>query len=671
MPTRLLRAVFLSSLVWATLTASWLATPRSVLSQTGPLTAAPTVTAQVPDNAPPTTPILISPSNGAILTISNPTFIWEASTDEQGISHYQFFLDGVIVFSNLPTSTTTTPEYELTFNNSTQRYELLGDDPIAEGSHTWKIRAVDSTGNTTDSATWSFTIDTTAPVFVITQFGPENVSISAQDASTIPSTPIELDDNTPTLSGSGEANSAIQVTVSIPGDPNQQVLSTISAGGSWSLVLPLVPRDTIITLNFVITDLAGNISVLNGVQYVVNTAVIVFPPVSPSPSLDPTQPTPPPSSPAPSPLITIPLLPPDEVAQAVVNQITELIPGPIGAVVNALPEEIREAVTTTIEDLAPVSAAVVTAAIPIASAVAVASQFSWGLSPDIFIKILQAIGLIPVGKARGLVFDSYSYEPVPFALLTITGKSQDGSSVTETVVSDVDGIYKGVKLPPGSYQITVSHQDYLFPTQKVRPSYLRLDDYYRGERFTVRSSQEEQLFLIPVDMKSASRKRSWRTRLRLLIVGLSRRSLSISLPLFVISGILASLFPTLLNLVFFGMYTAMLGMRARLWFRTPIVSGVVIDDTGQKLAHAVIRLTQPETNELIGLVVTADNGEFALYGQPGVYQLSIVKEGYIWMDQGSALSFYEVNTTATPQQVVATMSSVRLLYQDLFGEATA
>jgi hypothetical protein len=637
--------------------------------QANPEVKSATVTATVPDNEPPTTPILVSPSNGAYVTVTKPTFVWEASTDDWGMGNYQLFIDGSIHFNNIPLTAADIPEFTLTYDSTTARYSLTPKTALSEGSHTWKIRAVDGTGNVTDSATWTFTIDTQAPIFVVTQVGDEAVSISAQDSSTIPASPIELEENQPTLSGTGEASSTIQLTVSIPGDPTQTYSATIASDGTWSINLTTLPRDVTITLDFIITDLAGNISILNGVQIVIVTPVITIPPTSPSPSpLASGEPTPPPTSPAPSPIITIPLIPPQEILEEVTQELSERLPAPIAAVINALPEEVKEVIENVADTLAPVSVAIVSGAIPVASTIAVASQFGWNISPDILIKILQALGILPVGKPRGLVFDSASYEPIPFALLTITGTSKNESPINETVVSDVNGVYKGIHLPPGKYRIDVSHQDFTFPTTKNRPSYLELSDYYRGEEFTVTSDKQEQLFLIPMDIKKDRQKRSWRTRFRLFLSRMSRRSGSMLLPLFVVSGLLATLFPTIINWLFFGIYSILMAVRVKEWFKIPIVTGTVIDTQGQPVSNVVIRLSLPETNELTGVMTTDQGGNFALFGSRSTYQLSIVKEGYIWTDGGAALSFYELNTTTGPQHLVATLEPATQIYTELFGE---
>jgi hypothetical protein len=644
------------------------------------------VTATVADNVPPTTPILVSPSNGSYVTDSTPSFVWEESTDDNGIGEYILELDGSTLFDNIPTSDIENVDYILEYDAVDGEYTLTPKSGISDGTHTWKIRAEDTLGNGTDSATWSFTMDTLAPAFVISDFGELTVSISAQDPGTIPVSPLELDDNEPLIIATGEASSDVATILTIPGDPTQNFSNGLDGSGNWSLQLGILPRDVVMTLDFTITDTAGNVSILSGLEFIINTTVIVIPPVtptptptpsptpSPSPSPTPTpdvtpapSPTPTPSPtlpplPEPSPIIEIPLIPPREIIHEVTQEISERFPTPLRNLVAATPEEIIQIV----EDSAPFSGAIVTAALPVATAIAVGSQFGGGLSISIFLKILQALGLIPGGKPQGLVFNSKTYEPVAFALLTITNKMSKKTPVVETVVTDVHGVYSGVKLQPDSYEITVSHQEYRFPTVEPRPQYVQMSDYYKGEMFNVSSSTEEQLFLIPVDPVTDQGTKSFKAKLRVQMAHLSKLTSVMTMPMFVLSGILALLFPSFWNWAVFLLYAAAVAYKSIGWFKVPQVTGTVIDENGNPIAHAVIRMSQSETNQLSSVITTNEKGEFKVFGPKTKYELVVTKPGYVWAAEGSALSFYEVDATVENQNVVVAMQPVGSIYEGLF-----
>lgn len=625
------------------------------------------VTATVPDNAAPTTPILIAPPNNSIITDSTPSFVWEAATDDQGISKYVLFVDGSIKFDNIPISDTTNANYVLTYDSGTGRYTLTPTAGLTDGTHTWKIQAWDTSSHSTDSVTWTFTIDTTAPSFVVNQIGTATgLAISAQDVSTIPLTPLILTANEPLIVATGEASSVVQTTLVIPGDPTQNFTTTIDVNGNWTLQLGILPRGVVMTLNFLITDTAGNLSILNGVEFMIEQDVIVFPPVSPTPTPEPTEPpssptpgvTPepssppsPPSTPAPSPFIVIPITPPRETIYLLIQDL-----------IDRLPDSVQDALETLgpiVEDLAPISAAVVALAVPIMSTIAVATQFGGSLSPTLLLKILQALGLLPIGKPQGLVFNSETDEGVPFAILTFRSKDPDfESSIVETMVTDTDGIYKGINLPAGTYQLEVSQQDFHFPTSHTRPAHLAMSDYYRGEEFEL-TDKQEPLFLIPVDPLVSNGKHRLIIKARLFFARLTRQTSFILYPLAFLSAILVILFPTVWNMLVFGLYAYLVTRRAIFWFKIPIITGQVVDEQGQPMEKVIVRLATVDENALAAVLLTDTNGEFRYYGQPDVYQLSLQKLEYVWMENKAALSFYQVDVRAKREHVVASLTPLR------------
>ncbi len=646
---------------------------------TNPKTRETTVTATVPDNAPPTTPILIAPENNSKLTINKPTFIWEASTDANGIDRYEMSLDGSTYFYNIPTNDTENDDYILDYNSITGRYSLTPKVGLSEGDHTWKIRAIDNLDNGTDSATWSFSVDTQAPSFVLTSIGAVTTSISAQDPSTIPSIPVELEDNQPLLTATGEAGSTVQLTLTIPGDPTQSFTVDIDSGGNFQHQLGILPRDVIMTMDFIITDPSGNVSILSGVQFVINSAAIIIPPVSPSPSPTPAvtptpgvtpQPSPTPSptvspSPEASPIITIPLIPPEEIIHEVIQETGELLPPQIVNLAKNAPKIIEETVVNTIELIAPVSALVATAAVPTLSTLMLFSQFGQDISLKIFVRVLQALGLLPKKRPQGMVFNSQTDEPIAFALITIQSvDTTPEETITETVVTDTSGIYQGIKLIPGKYRIFVNHQDYSFPTFKPRPAYMSFLEFYKGEVFEVKSEEQEHLYLIPVDPKETqTQKTTFRSKTKLLMAQLRLKDLTI--PLFSFSLVVATFFPSLVNTFVLGLYGILLTKKAIKSTRVPGISGKIIDEKGEGIPHAIIRLTESNTNQLIALISSNEHGEFKVFTKKDLYQLVVTKQGMTIDTTSSQLSFQEIDTREESQYVVIKMKEMGDVYAEL------
>ncbi|MCB0170274.1 MAG: hypothetical protein KDJ97_06955, partial [Anaerolineae bacterium] len=97
------------------------------------------------DFTPPTTPTLVLPPDGAIITTTiRPTFVWTASTDAlSGPVEYTLVMtdSNGIPFTVDLTDTTFTPSIDLPFE-----------------TYTWAVQAYDQAGNVSTSATFTFTL---------------------------------------------------------------------------------------------------------------------------------------------------------------------------------------------------------------------------------------------------------------------------------------------------------------------------------------------------------------------------------------------------------------------------------------------------------------------------------------------------------------------------------
>jgi|GEM_PF-6990064 len=261
------------------------------------------VSAAVKDHTPPSAPILIAPADNSSLTTSFPDFSWYASSDDIGVAYYQLYIDGVIFIANIPTTASETSTYKLVIDSGDGSLKITPKISLTDGTHTWKIVVFDAAGNSNTSAVWDFTIDTLAPIFIVTQISNVTTYISAQDEATWPLTVISVTDNPIQVVATTEANSQVVATLSWGGTIQQTITSSSSSAGIWEGTFGVVPRDTEITLNFLVTDSFGLTSILENIKLIVPSFIppLIGGGITPQPlaTLAPGQPTPPITEPTP------------------------------------------------------------------------------------------------------------------------------------------------------------------------------------------------------------------------------------------------------------------------------------------------------------------------------------------------------------------------------------
>ena len=124
--------------------------------------------AEAPDTTTPTIPILIAPPDGTFTDNSSPTFVWRQSTDKGGNTvFYTLYLNDVATYSNIGSlGNTITSSYTTRLGRDT--IHLTPTSALPDSSYMWYITASDLSGNTSRSATWHFTLDTSIPAYTAT-----------------------------------------------------------------------------------------------------------------------------------------------------------------------------------------------------------------------------------------------------------------------------------------------------------------------------------------------------------------------------------------------------------------------------------------------------------------------------------------------------------------------
>ena len=142
--------------------------------------------------------------------------------------------------------------------------------PLADGTYALTISATDPAGNeSARSAPFSLVIDTVSTVPAITG-ADDNVGTVTGNILNGGST----NDNTPTLSGTAEADSSVAIY------EGNKLLGTVTANasGAWSFTPTVVLAEGTHTFTAIATDTAGNVSTLSGGYTVI---VDLTPPATP------------------------------------------------------------------------------------------------------------------------------------------------------------------------------------------------------------------------------------------------------------------------------------------------------------------------------------------------------------------------------------------------------
>jgi len=613
---------------------------------TNPKARQTSITASVRDRINPTVPILVSPENNSILAQNIFGFVWKESTDDYGIAKYQLYLDGVLKFDDISTANQTTTQFTLTVSSGV--LTLTPKVALTDGDHTWKITAFDANGNTADSATWNFTIDTVAPVLIVTSIDGQTVSISAQDTSTIPTSTIMLSHNEPEVFGTSEANASITLSIRSGSTVIATLDTTADGAGAWFFTLPVLPRDTLLLLQVIARDVVGNMSMIDGIPIKLPTPFIALP----------------------APLPPIPFVPPQEAAKEITQQI----------ITSLFPPATAKVVTEILDTITPLANSFLGLLLPLVRVLIGLSLLGipfFTLTPGIVGSVLHAahllFPLLPWRKG-GIVYDEETLKGVPFALVTIysvdlTQGKQNSSSPAQSqsvigvdpdfpgklrqfkqVVSDGDGVYPEVLLSKGVYVLAVSHADYAYarslekvsglsgsPDIKIREKEAD-DTVWSGERIIV--SQDKTLLRAMLPMVHIQKAQAGvgvleppkpgMLGLRYTIARLPN-SVVFTFTILMIFPLLLS--PTVWNALVIAVYLVVSSRRFARGHRVPNLVGTVLEeDKASPAAFALVSVVQmnasaaitPTAGTVVEMCHTDAFGTFQTRVRPGSYMVTAI-----------------------------------------------
>lgn len=468
---------------------------------TNPKTRTTTVTASVKDSTNPTVPVLVSPENGSLLSTNLVTFIWKESTDDAGIAKYQLIVDGSVWLDNVGPGAETETDYTLTASSGS--LTLVPKKTLGDGNHTWKVKAFDTNGNTSESATWSFTVDTTAPVITISAIDGTSVSITSKDTTTIPTTAISVPKNEPELKGSTDGGITVKLILTVPGRPTYTAQTTSNGSGAFSFVLPILPSGVVITAQLQAVDAAGNTGVLDNLLFLIPPAKI--PAIIPIiPGLIPT-PTPgiiplPTPTPAPG-------LPLEEVRPIFREKVEEIL----SRTVFPAPGQVQFIEKTYVRPISNFLFGLILPSAHLAVAIWLSEYAVIKLSPLRVGRLMRAGGLTllppPPEEHQGLVFDARSGKPVPYAVLEIYRLSQETSQPGKRVaelVTNAFGRYPAIRLPAAARYALIVKQRYQEFRAELGPLYEKKEGYFWGQSLddkTLPKVEEDGVTAVEIRLK--------------------------------------------------------------------------------------------------------------------------------------------------------------------------
>lgn len=247
---------------------------RPALAIDNPATGSAAVTATVPEFTltKPDVVTLISPANNSVINTTAPTFIFNPSNSAVTVDHYQLFIDGNLALDNIPQSTNT--------------IMVNAPQALKEGTHVWRVNTLGYNNTSHDSATWSFTIDTTAPPIIITEVADQPTNLTSLDLTVFPYNLIfKTEQKQPKIIGQSESNN--QITISLSNLGNSLTLSGLTdSTGRFSLFPDrlLTPGNYLTIVSA--SDPAGNTTTLPSfiIEVITPTGLVITLP-SPLPAI--------------------------------------------------------------------------------------------------------------------------------------------------------------------------------------------------------------------------------------------------------------------------------------------------------------------------------------------------------------------------------------------------
>lgn len=251
------------------------------------------------------------------------------------------------------------------------------------------------------------------------------------------------------------------------------------------------------------------------------------------------------------------------------------------------------------------------------------------------------IGQIYTGKSHrkslwGLVFDSKSKKPVPFAVVRLYSEST--KKLIHTSVTDLEGRY-GFPPQVGEYYIEVRHDEFVFPTRTATAGYSKLSEsLYLGGVIKLDETKPID-YLIPIDSKTLKVnfgiemfKMIW-SRLQL---SLTKGNLYLMFFMMGLNLILVIYSFSYLTLAFLLFYVLMLILLLMAKTKKPRAWGKVFNSiSSAPVPTAFVKLYSRDGGKVIDTSITDSFGRYQFFVPQDEYQLLVAVQGYSFPSKGT------------------------------------
>jgi hypothetical protein len=257
-----------------------------------------TVTATIPEfvTNPPT---LIAPQDESVTKNPYEPFVFTRSTPGTYIDHYDLYLDDVKVAGEISHSALSQDAYFFTMERTGETINLHLKNIISDGYHSWRVTVYSNSGRSATSDTWQFWVDSQSPIIILEQVEDTHVYWSTNDPYNIPPRDQRnfiVDTPNPYLAGKIEAYSNLKLSLVCPNNAptncQNQSITVYQPTGVWQHRFRGILENVTYLVYLFATDSAGNTNSLPefSITYIKTPSIIeiLFPTITPTPSLSPT-----------------------------------------------------------------------------------------------------------------------------------------------------------------------------------------------------------------------------------------------------------------------------------------------------------------------------------------------------------------------------------------------